>query len=379
MIIRRLATALLTVFMLGSLVNSVGQAQSLPPLTHHVREATLNGQARSLGHLAADQPMRLVLVLPLRNQPALDQFLRELYDPVSPSYRRFLTVEEFTTLFGPTQQDYDTLLRWAASNGLTVVGTARNRLNVDVSAPVVAIETAFHIKMGLYRHPTENRTFYAPDREPTADLPFQLWRVAGSTIFTRTPLSCVNLRRGPPRPSHRLRPRLQPAPALSSSFCGSDMRAAYYGGTLTGAGQSLGLLEDAGTDLDDLTTYFKNAGETNNVPITLVSTDGTSTSCTVADGCDDTEQTIDMTQAIGMAPCLSSLVMYVGSGDAAIFNAMATASPLNAQLSSSWTWFPPDPTTDDPYFLEFAAQGQNLFQASGDGVMEFLFVYLSGR
>ncbi len=74
-----------------------------------------------------------------------------------------------------------------------------------------------------------------------------------------------------------------------------------------------------------------------------------------------------MTQAIGIAPGLSSLVMYVGSGDAAIFNAMATASPLNAQLSSSWTWFPPDPSTDDPYFLEFAAQGQNLFQASGDG------------
>ena len=64
-----------------------------------------------------------------------------------------------------------------------------------------------------------------------------------------------------------------------------------------------------------------------------------------------------------MAPGLSSLVMYVGSVDTAIFNAMATASPLNAQLSSSWTWFPADPGTDNPYFEEFAAQGQNLFQA----------------
>ena len=32
-----------------------------------------------------------------------------------------------------------------------------------------------------------------------------------------------------------------------------------------------------------------------------------------------------MTQALGMAPGLASLVMYVGSTDAAIFNAMATA------------------------------------------------------
>ena len=73
-----------------------------------------------------------------------------------------------------------------------------------------------------------------------------------------------------------------------------------------------------------------------------------------------------MTQALGMAPGLSSLVMYVGSTDSAIFNAMATHSPLNAQLSSSWTWSPADPSTDNPYFEEFAAQGQNLFQAAGD-------------
>ncbi len=74
-----------------------------------------------------------------------------------------------------------------------------------------------------------------------------------------------------------------------------------------------------------------------------------------------------MTQALGMAPGMSSLVMYVGSTDSAIFNSMATASPLNAQLSSSWTWTPADPSTDNPFFEEFAAQGQNLFQASGDG------------
>jgi hypothetical protein len=91
------------------------------------------------------------------------------------------------------------------------------------------------------------------------------------------------------------------------------MRAAYYEGTaLTGSGQSLGLLEYYGTDLTDLNTYYSNVHQTNNVPITLLSTDGTSTSCVYSSGCDDTEQTLDMTQALGMAPGMSSLVMYVG-------------------------------------------------------------------
>ena len=125
------------------------------------------------------------------------------------------------------------------------------------------------------------------------------------------------------------------------------------------------MLEYYGTDLADLNTYYANVGQTNSVPVTLLSTDGTSTSC-VYPSCDDTEQTLDMTQALGMAPGMSSLAVYVGSSDAAIFNAIATASPLNGQLSSSWTWTPADPSTDNPYFQEFAAQGQNLFQASGD-------------
>jgi kumamolisin len=156
----------------------------------------------------------------------------------------------------------------------------------------------------------------------------------------------------------------------SASFLGSDMRAAYYGGTaLTGAGQNLGLLEYYGTDLADLNTYYKNVGQTNTVPITLLSTDGTSTSCldTRAGGrCDDTEQTLDMTQALGMAPGLASLVMYVGSTDTAIIGAMTTHNPLPTTIGCSWGWTPADPSTLNPYFQKMAAQGQTFFVASGD-------------
>jgi len=341
-------------------MNIVCQAQSLPPATRHVRDVVVNGQARSAGRLPATHQIRLVLVLPHRNQAALDNFLQELYDPSSASYRKFLTVEEFTSMFGPSQEDYDAVVSFAKTHGFTVVGTSRNRMNVDVTGPVANIEEAFHLTMGVYRHPTENRTFYAPDREPTPDLSVPLWHISGLDNYSIPRPALV-----PRNPD--VTPEATTGSCPGASFCGSDMRKAYYGEkALTGKGQSLGLLEYRGTDLADLQTYYKNAHQTNLVPVTLVSTDGTSTSCLVSAGCDDTEQTLDMTQALGMAPNLSSLVMYVGTTDAAMFNAMATASPLNAQLSSSWTWIPADPSTDNPYFQEFAAQGQNLFQASGD-------------
>jgi subtilase family serine protease len=356
---RRAIRLVLAVAAMVAGMNVVCQAQTQPFLTKHVREVTLNGQAQFVAPLPAALQMRLVIVLPLRNQAALDSFLKDIYDPSSPSYRQFLTVEQFTAMFGPSQDDYDAVIHFAEANGFAVVGTSRNRMNVDVTGSVASIEKAFHLMMGLYKHPTENRNFYAPDREPNVNLPFPLWHVSGLDNYSIPHPAGLQKRQGALR-------NATTGSGPSASFLGSDMRAAYYGGSaLTGSGQSLGLLEYYGTDLTDLDTYFKNVGQTNNVPITLDSTDGTSTSC-VYPLCEDIEQTIDMTQALGMAPGLSSLVMYIGSTDTAIFNAMATASPLNAQLSSSWTWSPADPGTDNPYFEEFAAQGQNLFQAAGD-------------
>jgi subtilase family serine protease len=357
--LRRFSTSLLTRVALVSVVSVVCLAQSQSLLTHHVRETTLNGQAQYVGPLPATQPMRLVLTLPIRNQPGLDSFLKEVYDPSSASYRQFLTVEQFTAKFGPSQQDYDEVIRFAQRHSFTVVGTSRNRLNLDVTGSVASIEEAFHVTMGVYQLPAENRTFYAPDREPTTtDLAVRLWHISGMDNYSIPHPAIVHREAGHSEATTGSGP--------GASFLGSDMRAAYYEGTaLNGSGQSLGLLEYYGTDLADLNTYYSNVHQTNNVPITLLSTDGTSTNC-VYPSCDDTEQTLDMTQALGMAPGMSSLVMYVGSTDAAIFNAMATRNPLNAQLSSSWTWSPADPNTDNPYFEEFAAQGQNLFQAAGD-------------
>ena len=371
--VRRIGLILLTIGALIAVVAMNSQAQAQSFMTRHVREAVLNGQALSVGRLPATQSMQLNIVLPLRNQAELDNFLRELSDPSSGMYRRFLTVPEFTERFGPTQSDYDAVVRFAKANGFTVVGGTRDGMDVQIVGPVSAVEKAFHVTMGTYQHPTEGRIFYAPDREPTTNLPFQLWHISGMDNYSIPHPMFV--KKSDYAAAHGIDAEKVVSHATtgsgpSASFLGSDMRAAYYGGTaLTGAGQNLGLFEYLGTDLADLTTYYKNVGQTNNVPITLLSTDGTSTSCvdTRAGGdCDDTEQTLDMTQAIGMAPGLSSLVMYIGSTDTAIISAMTTHSPLPTTIGCSWGWTPADPSTLNPYFQKMSAQGQNFFAASGD-------------
>ena len=337
----------------------VAQAQAQSMLTHHVRPAVASGKAQFLYRMSGTDNLRVDIVLPLHDSVGLDNFLAEVYDPASPSFRHFLTVQEFTERFGPSQADFDTIVRYAERNGFKVLGGSRESRDLQLEGSVTSVEAAFNVNMGVYLHPTENRTFYAPDREPTVNLPMPLWHVSGLDNFAIPPPAGLHHRQGP-----NSNATLGSGP--SQSFLGSDMRAAYYGtGFLNGAGQYLGLLEFAGYDSVDLTTYFTNAHQTLNVPITGISTDGTSLSC-VYRACDDTEPILDITQAVSMAPGLASLYFFVGSSDTALLSHMASTTPLAAQLSSSWTWQPGDPGTDDPYFKQFAAQGQNFFQAAGD-------------
>jgi kumamolisin len=369
--VRRISLLLLAVAALLPAATMNSHAQTV--LTRHVREATRIGLVKPLGRLPADQVMQLDVVLPLRDPEGLKSFLSEVYDPTSFSYRRFVTPAEFTERFGPTQADYEAVVSFAKANGFEVVGGSRDGMEVQIKGPVSAVEKAFHVSMLTYQHPTESRTFYGPDREPTTSLAFPLWHVSGLDNFSIPHTMLVkksDYAQAHGIPEDKVVSHATTGSGPSASFLGSDMRAAYYGGTaLTGAGQNLGLLEYYGTDLTDLDTYFSNVGQTNNVPITLLSTDGTSTSClyTRAGGdCDDTEQTLDMTQAIGMAPGLASLVMYIGSTDTAIISAMTTHSPLPTTIGCSWGWTPADASTLDPYFEKMAAQGQNFFAASGD-------------
>ena len=352
-----------------AIATAVCQGQSV--MTHHVRNFVRSGNAQSTGRLPSNQVLQLDLVLPLRDPAGLKSFLKEVYDPTSPSYRQFVTPAEFTARFGPTQDDYDSVLRFAKTYGFTVVGGSRDAMDVQVKGSVAAIETAFHVNMRTYKHPTENREFYSPDSEPKLDLQFSLWHISGLDNYSiphPLVISKKDYAAAHGIEADKVVSHATTGSGPSASFLGSDMRAAYYGGTaLTGAGQNLGLFEYEGTDLADLTTYYENTVHTGYPSsVSVISTDGTSTSCLAKSGCDDTEQTLDMTQALGMAPGLASMVMYVGSTDTAIIGAMTTHNPLPTTIGCSWGWTPADPSTLDPYFQKMAAQGQNFFAASGD-------------
>jgi len=294
----------------------------------------------------------MAIGLPLRNQEALDLLIESLSDPSSSSYHQFLTPEQFAEQFGPTEDDYQAVIAFAQSQGLTVTATHPNRTVLDVSGAVADVEKAFHLNMMFWAHPVRGR-FYAPDREPSLDLDAKVLDIAGLDTYEM------------PRPMALKTQPLGQAKALATGsgpgglFIGNDFRAAYAPGvTLNGAGQVVGLLEFDGFYASDVAANFAQAGLPP-VATQTVLLDGFNG----VPGSSNIEVILDIAMSGYMAPGVSKIMVYEGLTANDVLNRMATDN-LAQQLSSSWG-FGINATTEQ-IFKQFIAQGQSLYQASGD-------------
>ena len=317
---------------------------------------------QSVGLLPASQRLNLAIGLPLQNEAALDVFLQQLYDPASPNYHHYLTPEQFTEKFGPTEQDYQKVIAFAQANGLAVTATHGNRVLLDVSGSVADVERAFQITMRVYQHPKEKRTFYSPDVEPSVDLGLPVADISGLNNYD------------PPHPKFvkfnstnsavNITPRS--GSGTGGTYLGNDFRAAYVPGTtLDGSGQMVGLFELDGFYSNDIVAYENLAGLPN-VPMQTVLTNNVS-GIPGYSGIPNAnvEVSLDIEMAISMAPGLSKVVVFEGNMPNDVLNLMAANSQIK-QLSCSWFWGGGPTTSTDNIFKQMAAQGQSFFNASGD-------------
>jgi Chitobiase/beta-hexosaminidase C-terminal domain len=247
---------------------------------------------------------------------------------------------------------------------------------VPVSGTVDQIQSAFSVFMKVYQHPAESRTFFSPDREPSIPSNLHVSRIAGLDNFS---IPQATVRR--PQSNESMSATVYGS-GPGGSYLGSDMRAAYYGGSaLNGSGQTVALVQFDGYNIGDVTASFDGAatsstngknyvlqytptsgGTTYTIPVNNVLLDGATGS---PQSGDDAEETLDIVQSVSMAPGLSQVRVYIGNLDADILNQVASDDAAQ-QVSISWTWSPADPDVDDFFFEEMAAQGQSVFVASGD-------------
>ncbi|HTX20808.1 MAG TPA: protease pro-enzyme activation domain-containing protein [Candidatus Aquilonibacter sp.] len=312
------------------------------------------------GTLPGTTQLHLAIGLPLHNRAELTELLQQLYDPASPNYHKFLTPAEFTARFGPTEADYAAVKDFARAHGFAVTGTYDNRLLLDVTGSAAAANSAFHVTLRTYWHPTEDRNFFAPDTEPTVESNLPIADVCGLENYTRPyPKFC--------RRAGTFSPRAGSAPG--GEYMGNDFRNAYVPGTtLDGSGQMVGLVQFDGYYTNDIVAYENLAGRTN-IPLQRVLLDGFSGTPTTGSSSGNPEVSLDIEMAMSMAPALARIVVFEGNPNNFIpndvLNAMAASNTVK-NLSCSWGWNGGPTTTTDNIFLMMAADGQSFFDAAGD-------------
>jgi subtilase family serine protease len=329
-----------------------------PALVKLVPAVVSQHQARLLGPADPTTNLTLSIALPMRNLDGLRSLVRDIYDPLSPQYRHYITVPQFADRFGPAKADYDAAVRFFAGAGLRVTSTSANHYILDVSGTVGAIEQVFHVQLNMYQHPTEARSFMSPDREPTLDLAKPVLQIVGLDDDEKPYTRLLS-----PDMNHGRKAMGTGGSGPDGWYIGSDMRAAYYGQkALTGLGQTVGLMELAPYYAPDIPLYFNTVKQSLSVDVFPIATDGTPALCSTP--CGDGEQTLDIDYAISVAPGLYQVQVYVAKNPESVLNRMA-ADNMSQQLSTSWGW-PRRFKMDDPLFLEMAAQGQTFLTASGD-------------
>ena len=100
-----------------------------------------------------------------QQEKALDEFMREQYNPRSPNFHRWLTPEQFGALFGPSMTDVGQLTRWLGQRGFTVNRVAPGRTFIDFSGSAGQVEAAFHTEIHYYQ--VNGQRHYANASEPS--------------------------------------------------------------------------------------------------------------------------------------------------------------------------------------------------------------------
>jgi subtilase family serine protease len=366
--------AVLAVLLIGFSRSAVAQTVWTGPrpidLRHLGSLAPLRGSllprlvaAHRLGRLAPVRQLHIDVSLAIRDEPGLQAFLRDVYNPHAPQYHHFLTPAQFAARFATPAQHRSAIAAWLRSRGLRVTGASRNGLLLQASGSVRAVGAAFGTS--FYSYSLNGRHFYSNAgaiRVPQALLP-DVTTVSGLDSFPQ--LRPMGLR------------RLRSHVALQSvdGFSPSDIQNAYdlnplYGAGVNGSGQSIALQEYDDYQQSNIDTYDRHFGLNPPLP-ERISVPVNGDNPQMSDGQTEVELDIEVAQAIAPA---AHLLVYESP------NSTGTEVPqLDRILSDnrakvvSTSWGLPEDqerSSDlhgyDQALQDAAAQGVSVFAASGD-------------
>jgi kumamolisin len=288
-----------------------------------------------------------------------------------PASRRYLSRAELTEQFGASPEDIKRVRRFARNNGLHVSQVNRAARTVELSGPTARMAAAFGVDLALYRTPRG----VIRGRSGRVYVPRWLSGVVlGAFGLDTRAQASPHFRVSQVPPRGQLRPAAGPA----GSFTVPELAHVYQlPNGVTGAGQSIGIIELAGGfRRADLAHYFGSLGISPAPTVVAVPVDG-SANHPIGDPTHsaDGEVVLDIEVAGSVAPGARIVVYFAPNTTKGFLDAVNTAvhdatNDLSV-ISISWgsaevEWTRVAMNAMSTAFQAANALGISVFVASGD-------------
>ena len=304
--IKRIATLMaLPAFVFGSTLSASAAAR--PTSNFASGTPRLGADMHDMGRAKITQPMSVTLMLNYQHAGELEPLIAAQADPSSPTYRRFLTRQQFDAYFSPSVAAYARTIAALRSEGFTNITTSPNRLLVKATAPSGTVERVFSTEMHNVLQAGHGVRF---SNALPAHVPAELTSTVaavGLSNLVHVHTDNVVL----PHGQNTIKPNLATPGQLLGPDGGYgplayDNAYDFPVKTSDGKGEGAGVVIDADYLNTDLAAYLKYFGIFRDGPPTKrVLVDGGPPSGLTADS---DETTLDVETIVGMAP---GVALYV--------------------------------------------------------------------
>jgi len=382
--------------LIAALASSESAASVLRPRLLAGTVSPLISRSRELGSVPSAKRIQFAVALKLPNLIMLDQFVSSEYEPGSPNYHTFLTPAQFGARFGAASDEIQRATAALRGLGLSPSAPTANRLFISARGSVAAVQRAFGVRIAAFKSPA-GRSFYANTSE--IKLPAQLNDIAGvvglDSGAVPQPAFLPSSRSTAARHAANALPPLRSSPTGTAGGASPCPQAVASGGYTApmfanaydfnglyakgfhGEGMSAALVEFDDYHDSNVAAVESCYGIT--TPVTRRLVDG-GTGGPPATG--EAEDMADITTLLAMDPRLAHLYVYeapITGGAALLDQGPAELDLFNAFVSDdkapvlSASWGDCEELQSHAYNQLFsvvaeeaAAQGQQVFEASGD-------------
>lgn len=334
------------------------------------------GNAKFNGYAADQEPVSITVTLKLRNQDVLDSYLSELFHPGSPSYHQFLSNQDSTALFAPTQQQAQAVADYLSQQGFTNVQIAANRLLVTADGTVGSARQAFRTSIGHFSRNGHDGIANTTDVQVPAALGAQVDQVLGFNTFHQAHVFSL--------PSSQIKPAYTVVSVTGNSqahaYYPQEFATVYHAGTTTAAtSTTVGILGwgSMTNAVKDLTQFESGQGITA-VPTAIESTVTKSSTDDSGQG----EWGMDAQAIVGISGGVQKLIFYTDGGtyssrtgssgatNSGLLQVINKAVSDNTARVINMSWGLPEcdgaPGFADSAFQLGVTQGQTFSAATGD-------------